>query len=127
MIRLKCPSCACVLGLDEAQVGQSAFCPSCGLVFTVPPPAVLLEPTAEHREAAGSGPASSLALPEWAALLPEEDHLLAHFPLSKPERASTQETVVTSADLLPADAPLPALEEIPREPPSWSFLSLDPS
>src|SRR2546430_2100576 len=43
MIRIKCTSCARVLGIDDTFVGKPAFCPACGLVFTVPAPALLLE------------------------------------------------------------------------------------
>src|SRR5262245_61274511 len=43
MIKLKCPSCARPLGIDEAYVGMQGLCPGCGATFTVPAPAVLLE------------------------------------------------------------------------------------
>jgi hypothetical protein len=36
MIRLKCPKCEKVLGLDETKAGQPALCPSCKQKFMVP-------------------------------------------------------------------------------------------
>src|SRR5207249_810990 len=46
MIRMKCPTCARAIGIDEAYVGKLALCPGCHTTFTVPAPAVLLDETA---------------------------------------------------------------------------------
>ena len=43
MIRMKCPTCARAIGIDEAYVGKLALCPNCHGTFTVPVPAQLLD------------------------------------------------------------------------------------
>ena len=45
MIRMKCPTCARTIGIDEAYVGKPALCPGCHGMFIVPVPAVLLDET----------------------------------------------------------------------------------
>jgi hypothetical protein len=43
MIRMKCPTCAKLIGIDEAYVGKPALCPGCHGTFLVPAPAILLD------------------------------------------------------------------------------------
>src|SRR5262245_5117699 len=68
MIRLKCPTCARGLGIDECHAGKLALCPGCNHTFTVPVPAVVLEepPPAPH-------PPTLDPLPPQAGI-PPDDH-----------------------------------------------------
>jgi hypothetical protein len=64
MIRMKCPTCARAIGIDEAYVGKLALCPGCHTTFTVPAPAVLLDETAHPlTRPAPAVPLSALPLP----------------------------------------------------------------
>ncbi len=70
MIRMKCPTCARTIGIDEAYVGKLALCPACHGTFTVPAPAVLLD----ERPASLAPPDSSTspaAASHAAPLLPD--------------------------------------------------------
>jgi DNA-directed RNA polymerase subunit RPC12/RpoP len=64
MIRIKCPKCQKVLGLDESQAGLPASCPSCRQKFMVP----------GAKQPAGAGkPADKPAQDVWKKPGTEED------------------------------------------------------
>jgi len=155
MIRIKCTSCARALGIDESQIGKPSFCPACGLVFTVPAPAVLLEdsgadgpgvkggavdsprtPAVEHRAPAPAHASREPLLPEGPiALVGDGMSAAPNNKTSAPDRwEPSRRAAAADAPVPLADAPLSPQQESTPTPTaatasddvSWSFLSIEP-
>jgi hypothetical protein len=106
MIRLKCPTCARTIGIDEAHVGKPALCPVCGSMFTVPAPAVLLD----------EAPASlSLAPPPLSPASPAVNN-----PRLPPLETFANPTAPPAGPLLPDDL-IPLTHDPAHSRKSWAM------
>ncbi|HYT94198.1 MAG TPA: hypothetical protein VEL76_36110 [Gemmataceae bacterium] len=134
MIKLKCPSCARPLGIDEAYVGMQALCPGCGATFTVPAPAVLLEqppppapvpPPFPSEPVLPEGPVGLVAetMPTLAPTAPRADPTDPWAQTEVRGRSSpAQAPAVAQAPAAPATSPAPGsslildIDLLPLEP-----------
>jgi hypothetical protein len=95
MIRIKCPKCQKVLGLDDSTAGKPALCPACKARFMVPGPAKA--PAAAGAGAKPGGPPAPKSGPAqdtWKKPGTEEDDFKPYVLQSEPPRKKVEDKQV---------------------------------